>query len=751
MKIQKISYIKNLGNFLDFKGNSISDFEEYNFFYGWNYSGKTTFSRLFRFIEIKTIPDDFKDLEFKIETDSEVITQDDIGKEYPIRVFNEDFILENFRWEDENHEINPVFILGKEVKELEEEMKKISEENKNISKQIENLEKDKEKKQKSLENSLTDKASEIRRTLGITNQREFDKNSLDERIKALEIDYESKILDEDNLQKTIEKYKSEETKEINFTPPELILTELLDKVREILSRKVTSQQIIQKLQQNPELSKWVYDGIKFHINETTCQFCGNKLPEDLLDKLNKHFSEGYSKLKKDIQIIGNKINSEIKAIEKISLPSKADFFKDFYDEYDAIKRDFDLAKEVYINNLEKLKAELSKKEARPFEQLEILENIKDSKLDEIFIKFKEMVKKHNAQVKNFHNEKARLKERIIEHYSAEFIRHKNYFEAKKEIESLESQIKDLKKNNEEKQKRINEIQKEIKAETIGAEKINQYLYKFFPDNKLKIILTENGKYKLYRDNKVAKYLSTGEKNTIALIYFFAKLDETKFDFENSIIFIDDPVSSLDSNHLYGMYGFICEKFKNCGQLFITTHNYDFFNLLKDFKRYDLNSDEYKRANRRPKGNLYLITKTKCVSLIQNLPSALEKHKSEYNYLFSILKKFKESSDKSNFDMLFVLPNILRRFLEQYLNMRYPDGKTRSKDIKYKLKQFATGGDQAKITKILKLIDEHSHEEILEHSKRIPDLYELEDCISFVWELLSTNDSLHLKALEESLG
>ncbi|MGC8651497.1 MAG: AAA family ATPase [Minisyncoccia bacterium] len=758
MKIKKISFINNLGGFSDFKGDEISDFKEYNFIYGWNYSGKTTFSRLFRFLEIKSIPDDFKELRFKIETDSGEITQGDIGKEYPIRVFNEDFVAENFYWDDENHEINPVFILGKEAKELEEKMKKLSKDNEEKSNQIEELKKDIKQKENSLANSLTNKASEIRRILGITNSREFDKNSLEEKIKTLEENYESKILDETTLHETIKRYKSEVKREISFNKPKLKFNELLDKAKKILSSKVTSQQLIQRLQENPELSKWIYEGIRFHENETTCQFCGNKLPEDLLDRLNKHFSDEYKKLKEEIKNINNEIDSEVEKIKNMQLPHLEEFFKNFHNEYDRIKRNFNDANAVCISNLKKLKKYLSEKENNPFEQLEIpIDDIKESKMEEIISELDKLVSDHNEEVKNFQKQKKKLQGEIIEHYAAEFINQKiyselKYFELKREIENKQKEQENLANKLEGNKKQIKEIQNRIKAEAIGAERINEYFSKFFSENNLKVELTDNNnKYKLYRDNKVAKYLSTGEKNIIALIYFFAKLDETNFDFRNSIIFIDDPISSLDSNHLYGMNGFICEKFKSCGQLFITTHNYDFFNLLKDFKKYDLRSNDYRRADgSNPQGALYLIKKTQQGISIQNLPPVLERHKSEYNYLFSILHEFKENSNKSNFEMLFILPNIIRRFLEQYLNMKYPDGKTRSKDIKDKFKKFADSIDEAKISKVLKLINEHSHEEVLEHSKRIPELLEIEDCISFIMELLNNKDSQHLEALKASL-
>ncbi len=64
-----------------------------------------------------------------------------------------------------------------------------------------------------------------------------------------------------------------------------------------------------------------------------------------------------------------------------------------------------------------------------------------------------------------------------------------------------------------------------------------------------------------RDDQIAKNLSTGERNIISLIYFFAKLEETTFDINNSVIFIDDPVSSLDSNHMHRVYAFLRKKQK----------------------------------------------------------------------------------------------------------------------------------------------------------------------------------------------
>tara|TARA_B100000609_G_C16950660_1_gene298920 strand:- start:116 stop:370 length:255 start_codon:yes stop_codon:yes gene_type:complete len=50
--IKKINHIKNFGVFNDYRrSGTIQDFEKVNIIYGWNYSGKTTISRVFQCFE----------------------------------------------------------------------------------------------------------------------------------------------------------------------------------------------------------------------------------------------------------------------------------------------------------------------------------------------------------------------------------------------------------------------------------------------------------------------------------------------------------------------------------------------------------------------------------------------------------------------------------------------------------------------------------------------------------------------------
>jgi len=77
-----------------------------------------------------------------------------------------------------------------------------------------------------------------------------------------------------------------------------------------------------------------------------------------------------------------------------------------------------------------------------------------------------------------------------------------------------------------------------------------------------ILETADEGYIVKRSGRTAKNLSEGEQGAIALIYFLTKLREDNFDARKGIIVIDDPVSSFDSQYLYGAFSFIKEKLKN---------------------------------------------------------------------------------------------------------------------------------------------------------------------------------------------
>jgi wobble nucleotide-excising tRNase len=363
MRVKKILKINNLGTLNNFQWPDNCDgFKQYNFFYGWNYSGKTTLSRIFRCLEIKSIHSDFPNAEFSLETDNGNVTEQDISDNYQIRVFNEDFVDGNFLWNNEDAQIEPVLILGKEAKDLESKLRELEEQKEKDGEQLKAKRGEKERIERALENSLTDKASEIRNILGITNPKEFDKNSLQENINGIKDSYECCILSADEKEKILSIYRSKKAEEVAFKTVQLKLSTFTFEVRNILSQKVTAQQIIEKLKENPKLSSWVKEGIDLHQNEEICQFCGNPLPSDLFERLNKHFSDEFDDLMEQISTKEEKISAHIEEIKNLILPDKARLFENLQSEFERSLKSLNAKKVGYIQTLDLLKIELKKKE-----------------------------------------------------------------------------------------------------------------------------------------------------------------------------------------------------------------------------------------------------------------------------------------------------------------------------------------------------------------------------------------------------
>lgn len=111
--IKRINSIKNLGVFEDYARDSgLQDFKEKNILYGWNYTGKSTLSRLFSYLNKGVVINtDYQNVEFEIElTDGTKITQQNKDDNHLfVKVFNSDFIRENLRFDSDdkkNHRNN---------------------------------------------------------------------------------------------------------------------------------------------------------------------------------------------------------------------------------------------------------------------------------------------------------------------------------------------------------------------------------------------------------------------------------------------------------------------------------------------------------------------------------------------------------------------------------------------------------------------------------------------------------------------
>lgn len=143
------------------------------------------------------------------------------------------------------------------------------------------------------------------------------------------------------------------------------------------------------------------------------------------------------------------------------------------------------------------------------------------------------------------------------------------------IAKLEGDLSDVEAECQVLKSEIDELVAEANNIRIALNYINQCIAFVFADpNRLKLEPTNNGKYRLLSRGTVVPphKVSVGERNIIALSYYFAKLNEGA-DMSSSngqpvLMVIDDPVSSFDAGNKVGILSLlkwqIEEYFNNMG-------------------------------------------------------------------------------------------------------------------------------------------------------------------------------------------
>ena len=110
--IKRISSVKNFGIYANFKWDTNTpDFNDKNIIYGWNYSGKTTLSRLFKILANKgELDEEYKSIEYSVqlENDVDITEANQIENSLDIVVFNSDFIKDNLHFDSVDPKIKGI-------------------------------------------------------------------------------------------------------------------------------------------------------------------------------------------------------------------------------------------------------------------------------------------------------------------------------------------------------------------------------------------------------------------------------------------------------------------------------------------------------------------------------------------------------------------------------------------------------------------------------------------------------------------
>lgn len=673
-----------------------------NIIYGRNYSGKTTLSRIFRCLEKGDNHRDFKDGEYYITLDNdERVSHFDFPRDpLNIRVYNSDFIKENLDFlNHEEGDIRPFAILGRENVDTQI---KIDRENKNldgIRKDLgktdnEGIKKDvsqARQKHKDLKNEiekkLQEKASTIRNNPHLFvagKKKKYDKRDLENEIPTANRINETR-------KEELESILKEEVKEEILSNPNINLDyiEILKEANEVLSIEVQPSKVIQDLLSNDDLQEWVKEGITLHKGERQkCAFCGNNIEQTRWDELDKHFTKQVDEFIEKLDKLIPKVLNQLESVKKFKPPIKNDnFYSVFQRDINSINNRLESIKEISISNLQTIYNKLNERRKNVFSNPDVIEMKDDvsSEIISISNELSELISDNNEYTQQFSEKQKEARELLrsneVYNFKSLFDYDQKVYEKNQawdKLQDLEEKKKDLFEKERSSMNKVDYLVRSLKDEENSIKQVNYYLQTFLGHNELYLDIEEKKsdkdkvtRFTVMRNNIEAKNLSEGERSLVAFCYFLATLKDIE-NVEEYTIFIDDPISSLDSNHIFYIFSLLnseiaSEKYE---QVFISTHNLDFFKYIQRLTR-PTNNKKYKNKYYLIEKNITTNKETKAI--LKNMPDYLKNYSTEFIYLFHqiyIVANYKET-DK-NYQSFYNFPNIARKFLETYMFFKYPD-------------------------------------------------------------------------------
>lgn len=696
--IKKIKSVSNMGVFDGYRwptGNTLSEFRRFNIIYGSNGSGKTTISRLFHHLATG-VCDPFPDLKYALESENGTLKETDSGT-IPIRVFNADYVRSNIG--EIEGELNPIFIIGEDQKELQAELaaneKELQERQVNLkllAEKIADQEKGKGKE-------FTNIASQIGlATKGLTS-RTYRKPQADSAYYKLK---EFNVFSEDelkNLMLTAEQKRLDGIDVIELGSIEVDITALSNESEKLLGATVESV-LIPRLKENPEISQWVEGGIGLHNPGSECEFCGNTVTENRLKALAAHFNDADKSLKDQLQHLVSEYEKTLQSLQGLSIPSKLQLFDEFQTDFERCSASVLQKQKELMRALTAGKKLVEQKLGSRTEVMVFSVDLNTTAFTGAVDDTNRILKQHNEKSTSFGDARTSATDKIEQHFLSTMQTEIEKYDT--ELEKLrEEETKTRDSNTETGQLPLDDLQAEIRRKRgliahtqKAAEDLTRKLEVFLGRKELRFDPEGEG-YRIYRKTVAAQGLSEGEKTAIAFVYFSVQLEDQDFDKTKGIVVVDDPISSLDASSTYQAFAFLKEAVKDSKQVFLLTHNFDFLKLLLNW---------IKNGAKNTEQGYFMLRASAAIggerrSKIELMDKALTKNGSEYVFLF---KQVRDYQCDGTIENAYHMPNVIRKVLEQFVEFMCPT------DEKFYTKLKTINFDPIKITALNKYAQDFSH-------------------------------------------
>ncbi|EAH7308125.1 RloC protein, partial [Campylobacter jejuni] len=651
--------------------------------------------------------------------------------------------------------------IGEEQKNIKEIIEKREKILKTRNEKLQKLENDKKEflnddRETKLEEKFTEKASLIATNPNYLKGYRYNKTALKKDLNIIKNNEDAYILNNEEQNQFIKILEDKEKHNTNFNN-----TFNKDNFQGILkhSSEILEKEIIIKENLTSELRQWLEEGLKFHkehLSTQQCKFCNNPLTLERIVWIENNIKDDSGekeKIEEELKdLLDNFENYKLELKKILQDIEYENFYSNYKDSFIALKEQLGANIANYNKELLKIEEKIKEKQKDVFTPIK-LENTNDFS-DEIFLilnKIENLCKENDEYTNKLSTNQDEAREKLRLNEVAKFAKDSDCFAIQDEIQNLKQNINTLEKsiatqNNKIDllESRIEKYKEKLSNLETSTSNINKYLKSYFGHNMLELKVKKddkgqlNGEFEILRNGKQAKNLSEGECSLVAFCYFVASLEDAKTKDKNPIIWIDDPISSLDNNHIFFIFSLIeakiAKKIKDnkYSQLFISTHNLDFLKYLKSLTGYDKNDK---------KSFMYLIEKTNN-SDIKILPDYIRKYVTEFNYLFEqIFKNYNNTN--ITIDSYYSLANNIRKFLDTYMYFKYPNNDS------LMTKYYIFFGEENAIL-INRVINEFSHLENIERAKMPLDLLEIHKVINIIIENIKNKDKEQFEALLKSL-
>jgi wobble nucleotide-excising tRNase len=407
-----------------------------------------------------------------------------------------------------------------------------------------------------------------------------------------------------------------------------------------------------------KLLEWIKSGLEIHSDGDDCKFC--------------HGNLNYKKLLEDVEIYNNdKTQLEIKKMN--AFLTYLDNLNDAVDKVVNIEqRAISLIGPHLAVNYEEIKS--SQPIIASFKKV-IKDKMEDitSKSDFDIMSYKSAIKNIVLNIATINQSKTRrilelttMNEKmntLIKGAVALEIRNNTFIkENVKSLKKIKQEILDATNANSAREVKIQELKKMQTNKKDFADHISTILKQLEVNLELELF---DGNYLIKHsiDGKklTLSEISVGEKNLLALLYFYYELFDDKnqkeFKTEIELVVIDDPISSVDDNNKNYILILLTNLLKNKSfQFFLFTHVWDdFYNLSR-------------RTNKEIT-SFFEIHKNSKGSFVNFIPET--KIEKPYKHEFKEIYNFSKQKDDIELDncQIYHYPNVMRKILEEFLTFK----------------------------------------------------------------------------------